>query len=119
MPSMFLYLVGMSKLYLSIVAFTVFHTCIANSFHHEVNYEHENGELLMLKSKGRFADIIDIDEIDSIKVRMNLFYLNYYYLFCCKDWVSITVFIVVLHWEFIQPFTFQKYLCRECYAAKA
>lgn len=62
---------------LSIVAFAIFHACATTSFHHEVNYEHENGELLMLRSKGRFADIIDIDEIDSIKVGIQLYYVNH------------------------------------------
>ena len=38
------------------------------SFQHQINYEHDGGEKLILRSKGKFAKVIDIDDITTIKV---------------------------------------------------
>ena len=62
----------MSIAFLFIVYFIVYEHSLADaydtSFQHQINYEHESGEKLILRSKGTFAKVIDIDDITSIKV---------------------------------------------------
>lgn len=58
----------MTEIIWLILCFSLSFAANKRSFNHNVEYEHESGEYLKLLSKGKFADIIDLDDYQGIKV---------------------------------------------------